>query len=193
MCCLSFLHSCKTILTEPALFLALQRLQVCWSHAPKQVIVKLSQGAGSSRMPSSSVLLFKNQINEASLLRTGPRVEIIYYGARNLQSLLYVTHLQPSSPYYHWFCFSVGDFGLFNLLGFFYVCMCSFNLFISPGSDGTLKRGKLSAKQKLLRCKLKGLSGCPGEGEGKDFSVSQLNCLILPVPIFPLSLHSSQL
>lgn len=108
---LSFLYSDKTIWTEPALFLALQRLQACRSHAAEQTVLKLSAERLSQsftrwrktvpgRHPPLSSCLSTNPM-ELLYCERHPGVEMICYGPRNLQSLLYVTHLQPSSPSYH--------------------------------------------------------------------------------------------
>lgn len=113
-------------------------LQVYRSHAVKQIILKLSveilfQSFTRSRktVPGCHSLwssCLSTKWMEIFYCDQHPGVELICYGARNLQFLLYVTHLKPSAPSYHWYCFSGGYFDLFHFLGVFYVCMCLFPL-----------------------------------------------------------------
>lgn len=130
----------------------------------------------SFRMSSSSVRLFEDQISGIPLLWIAPRSGNNLFTTRNLQSLLYVAHLQPSFPSsYHWFCFSSGDFDFLHVLGNFHIYIYEFiYLFICPGSGGVVKRCKLCSEEKLPTCKLKAVLGYQGKGEE--------NCLTIKLP-----------
>lgn len=110
MCCSPYTATRQFGLNQPCSWL-FKGFKACRSHAAEQTMLKLSAERLSQsltrwrktvpgrRHPLSSSL----STNSMELLycEQHPGAEIICYGPRNLQSLLYMTHLQPNSPSYH--------------------------------------------------------------------------------------------
>lgn len=141
-------------------------------------------------MSSSLVLLFEHQMNGDLLLWSASRGGTDLLWSKKLAVSPICDPLKTKRSFlplilffWWWFWFVSFPRGFLCM----YVCVYFPCVWWDP------ENCKLSAEEKLLRCKLKGLPGCPDEGEEKGFTASQLNCLVLSVPILLLSLNSAQL
>lgn len=72
---------------------------------------------------------------------------------------------------------------VFSLYIYIYLLIC-------PGSGGTVKICKLRSEEKLLRCNLKALPVCPGEGEGNCLTIKLSSSARSPPSPTPCTLLS---
>lgn len=193
MCCPPPNKAARQFGLNQLCFLLLQGLQACWSHAAEQVILKLwaerlfQSFKADARWFQDVILLCPlvwgpNQWNSFTVNSTQGGNNL--FAIRNLQSLLYVTHLQPNfPPSYHWLCFPSGDFDFFHVLGFVFFIYIYIFIYL-PWIWWDSKKVQIKCWREAPQMPAEGTAGCPGDGEGNCLTIKLSSSARSPPP-FP--------